>query len=120
MGTVRAPADVVDALVEAWNGRDWAAVEKLYIAEVVWTTNHETFIGRDAVVARHRRDAEQHPEAYTVRTLMAVAGTTVFFESRSHLRATGERTRTPTLVSVVEVVDGRITTFRTFWHPLVG
>jgi ketosteroid isomerase-like protein len=114
--TARPLCSALERLIEAWNNNDWVGVAQLYRKDIVWLTPIGRFDGRDAVLSRHQRDAEQHPEAFSQIITLAEDPPTAFMETESRRRDTNEPTGAPTMLSVAAFVDEQISVLRTYWH----
>jgi ketosteroid isomerase-like protein len=114
--TARPLCSALQNLIEAWNNNDWVGVARLYRQDIAWLTPIGRFDGRDAVLSRHRRDAEQHPEAFSQVIALAEDPPTAFMETESRRRDTNEPTGAPIMLSVAAFVDEQISVLRTYWH----
>ena len=104
------PAEVVRALWERFQARDWDAAAELLAQDVVvdWPQTRERIRGRDRVIAVNRN----YPEGWTIRVLRVVQDGEV---AVSEVAVDHVDHGTFHAASFFEVTDGRIMCGTEYW-----
>ena len=80
--------DRADALLRAWNGRDYGEVASQLNPDVVDHTRHRTSTGPDGYVDRYRRFRQAFPDMRGETTSMLAEGNLLVHETTWHGRHT--------------------------------
>ena len=110
MPSTSEPAEVVRALWERFEARDWDAAGELLAEDVVveWPHSYERICGRANVIAVNRH----YPEGWTIRVLRVLTeGETAV----SEVAVDHEGLGTFHVVSLAEVRDGQIVHATEYW-----
>jgi limonene-1,2-epoxide hydrolase len=106
--------DVVLAFIDAWNNRDWDAIEAAFTEDVVYhNIPMEPMVGKAAAVAGIR---QMQPESVDWQVLnIAAAGDAVLTERVDNFVMAGGKSISVPVMGTMEIEDGKIKAWRDYF-----